>query len=156
MKAFWPAAKPAARATALRYSTAFSPTGPLTIRRAKAAPGTAPILVSSSANPSRYGLTRREYHERCDFRARLKLSSAEMGFVATLFRRLLCRIFGCRWRIVALSDRHDRMKGYHPLAGCLAQCKRVREHWFDDLPGPLPRKSTMKFPRLPRGEVTGS
>jgi len=51
-----------------------------------------------------------------------------------MLKRLFCFVVGHRYRVIALSDRNDRMKDIHPLAGCLARCERCRE-WWDDLPG---------------------
>jgi len=50
-----------------------------------------------------------------------------------------CVLLGHRWRVVALSDRHGRMRDLHPLAGALATCTRCHV-WWDDLPGDRPNR----------------
>jgi len=51
----------------------------------------------------------------------------------------ICALLGHRWRVIALSERHDRMHDVHPLAGALATCGRCR-CWWDDLPGNRPNR----------------
>lgn len=59
----------------------------------------------------------------------------------TLLARWLCRLLRVhRWEVVARSDRHDRMRDLHPLAGCLAHCVCCGS-WWDDLPGATQRVS---------------
>jgi len=55
-------------------------------------------------------------------------------------RHILCFVFRHKWRLIATSDRHDRLRHIHPMAGTLARCKRCGWFW-DDLPGAT-RKST--------------
>jgi hypothetical protein len=51
-----------------------------------------------------------------------------------IIHRVACWLGWHRYRVLARSDRHDRLKHLHPLAGCLARCEDCG-WWWDDLPG---------------------
>ena len=52
---------------------------------------------------------------------------------ARRWARLLCPVVGHAWLVRATSDRAITMAGFHPLAGCLADCRRCGKRW-NDLP----------------------
>ena len=46
--------------------------------------------------------------------------------------RLVCRLTGHRWRVLACDDRVAACRGHlHSLAGCFALCTRCHAVWDD-------------------------